>query len=302
MRRFMIVIPLLILSLACIFPFMYMREPANTAAKTGTLSVTINYTDTFYHETFNYMPDAPNIYHFVLVLPENEANRESASRVLYSLRFSEEGYPWISDPEAQWAEKYLYEAPGGRFTGEFAPGLYRLAAVFIAKEPPGETRSMFGGASTDLQPVTISAGEEALINITMTDDNGWACPWLYVFNGTEYEQRTEILRNVRDEQQIEITNLGAVPVVRSSIFLRISEEKAETTHLDQIYLIVNGERIMAGDFALDNQDNRFVLLSQGMTLDLPFALPEHLALEDTVSVTVVVAGYYVLDEVLSVQN
>ncbi len=306
-RRCMILVPfvlMLMLSMACLFPFMLGQS--HSTAKTGTLSVDINYMDTFYRETFNYTRDAPNIKHFVLVLPESEANRATVVELLYSIRFPENsGDPWITDPAAQWAEQYLYEAPGARFTGEFAPGDYELAAVFIAgpvsaDEAGVEEGTLYagmtgGGANTDFQPIHISEGQEAQINITMTDANGWACPWLYVFNGDEYERRTEILRNFRDVEQTEITDLGAVPVVSSALFLRISEEKAETTHLDQLYLIVNGERIVLGDLALDQQDDRYVSLEQGATLDLRFNLPENLALEDRVNVTVVAAGYYVAD-------
>lgn len=299
MRRLLFLIPLA-LSLACVFPLM--MGPTDSSVKMGTLSVTINYTDTFYREVFDYTPDAPNIWHFVLVLPASEAQRESAPQVLYSVRFPEkQGDPWITNPELQWAEPYLYQAPGATFTGSFAPGDYQVAALFLAgpisaEEAGVEEGTLYagitgGGASTDLIPVHISAGEDAQITITMTDADGWACPWLYVFNGTEYERRTEILRDIRDQQQTEITPLGAVPVVNGAIRLRISEEKAETTHLDQLYLLVNGERISAGDPALDEQDNQVVVLNQGDTRDIRFALPEHL--QDTATVSVVAAGYYI---------
>lgn len=283
------------LTLACVFPLF----PFVSTAEMGVLKVDINYTDSFYRETFDYTRDAENIQHFVLVVPTGEVDRLGARDAFRIF------YPGMEedDPNLQWVRDHLYEAPEGYFSGEFEPGTYSVAVVFVAaplsREEAGVSEDVIlypgntgGGASTDYQPVEIEAGQTTEVEIIMTDDNGWACPWLYVYNGHAFDRRTEILRNVHS-QQTETTALGMVPVVDGAVVLQISEEKDEISTLDEFYLIVDGVVVYAGLDDLSARDDQKVLtLARGESVTLRFKLPAAFAGREQVRVSVVVTGYY----------
>jgi hypothetical protein len=283
---------------ACVFPLF-------PVAASGTLHVEIDYSGTFYTETFNYARDAPNIHHVVLVVPASEADRASAGTIFSSFAFrANPDDPLVSrdGQDLNWALDYLHDAPQGYFTGDFAPGRYMLAVAFIAaplsREEAGVPDDTVlypgisgGGASTDYQEIEIVTGQTTDLTIAMTDSNGWACPWLYVYDGRDFERRTEILRDVR-EPATEITPLGSVPVIDGVITLRIAEEKQEITYLDELYLVVNGQRIpaqAAPDIAakVAAQDGDVLILTAGTSYEFRFAVPH----ADQVSLGV--SGFYV---------
>jgi hypothetical protein len=283
---------------ACVFPLF-------PAAALGTLHVEIDYSGTFYAETFNYTRDAPNIQHLVLVVPASEADRASAGAIFSSFAFrASSDDPLVSrdGQDLSWALDYLHDAPQGYFTGDFAPGRYRLAVAFIAAPLTPEEAGVSGdtvlypgitggGASTDYQEIEIEAGKTTDLTITLTDSNGWACPWLYVYDGRDFERRTEILRNVR-EPATEITPLGSLPAIDGVITLRIAEEKHEITYLDELYLVVDGQRIpaqAAPDIAarVAAQDGDVLILTAGTSYEFRFAVPH----ADQVSLGV--SGFYV---------
>jgi hypothetical protein len=283
---------------ACVFPLF-------PVAASGTLHVEIDYSGTFYTETFNYARDAPNIQHYVLVMPASEADRAGAGAIFASFAFrTGPDDPMVSrdGQDLSWALDYLHEAPEGYFTGDFAPGQYMLAVAFIAaplsREEAGVPDDAVlypgvtgGGASTDYQEIEIVAGQTTDLTITLTDSNGWACPWLYVFNGRDFERRTEILRNVH-EPATEITPLGSVPVIDGVITLRIAEEKQEITYIDELYLVVDGQRIpaqAAPDVAakVTAADRDYLMLTAGTFYEFRFAVP------DADQVSLGVSGFYV---------
>jgi len=289
--------------LACIFPLF---GPLSVLPTTGTLDVTINYDDDFYVDTFNYTRDAPNIHHFVLVMPQSEAANVAAHHVFQRLAFPpSEG----EADELGWTLAYLHEAPQGYFTGEFEPGTYQLAVVFLA-EPlsredagvdddvilwPGVTG---GGASTEFQTIIIEPGQTTSLTIEMTDANGWACPWLYVFDGHNFQRRTEILRQLNSQanETTEITPLGSLPVVDGSIVIKIAEEKAEVTYIDQLYLLIDGVPVPAAeaDSAVAAQvaaaDGNYLTLHEGEARQFRFPVS---ASANHASVSVVAVGYYI---------
>ena len=283
---------------ACVFPLF-------PVAASGTLTVEIDYSGTFYTETFNYARDAPNIQHYVLVMPASEADRAGAGAIFASFAFrTGPDDPMVSrdGQDLSWALDYLHEAPEGYFTGDFAPGHYMLAVAFIAaplsREEAGVPDDAVlypgvtgGGASTDYQEIEIVAGQTTDLTITLTDSNGWACPWLYVFNGRDFERRTEILRNGH-EPATEITPLGSVPVIDGVITLRIAEEKQEITYIDELYLVVDGQRIpaqAAPDVAakVTAADRDYLMLTAGTFYEFRFAVP------DADQVSLGVSGFYV---------
>jgi hypothetical protein len=293
-----------ILMAACIFPFF----PTSSTPTTGTLSVDIDYTGTWYRDTFNYARDAPNIKHYVLVVPESEADRASAGEIFVNYSFwSGPDEPLVNrdGEDLSWALDYLHEAPEGYFTGDFAPGRYMLAAAFIAaplsREEAGVSGDVIlypgvtgGGASTDYKGIVIEAGKTADIKIILTDANGWACPWLYIYDGRDFERRTEVLRNLRGpgSERTEITRLGTVPVIDGAIIVRISEEKPEIAFIDALYLIVDGKRVPAEaapgvTTRVAAQDHDYLILTAGESYEFRFAVP------DAAQVSIGVTGFYV---------
>ena len=298
---FLIFIPLMLVS--CICPLL----PSFTST-TSTLNGDVIYTDSWYRETFDYARDAENIRHFVLVVPEDEAERATPGSIFTSLMLLPDGITLRDDrKEYEWALNYLHVAPEGYFTGAFEPGTYAVAAAFIAaplsREEAGAEDAILwpgvtgGGASTEYQSVVLQAGETADIAFELTDADGWACPWLYVFDGQTFQRRTEILRNVRSRhlEQTEITSIGPVIAVDEYIVVRISEEKEEVSYIDRLTLVVGDTTIIAEadpsvSTALAQSDGQYLVLAQGESLDLRFRAPESFIDGDPVSV--IVEGYY----------
>jgi hypothetical protein len=283
---------------SCVFPLC-------PVAASGTLSVNIDYTGHFYVAVFDYARDAPNIQHYVIVMPESEAERATDGSIFYALQqWAGPDAPLINSKgeDISWALDYVYDAPEGYFEGKFEPGRYKLAVAFIAgplsREEAGvaEDVTLYAGitggiASAHYQEIEIEAGKTTDLTITLTDDNGWACPWLYVYNGRDFERRTEILRNVR-EPATEITPLGSVPVIDGVVTLKIAEEKQEITTIDELYLVVDGQRIpaqAAPDIAakVAAQDGDVLILTAGTSYEFRFAVPH----ADQVLLSV--SGFYV---------
>lgn len=292
---------------ACSLPLDWLAGNHESRAQ---LDVEIHYKGGFYTEVFGYAPDAPNIRHLVLVLPEMLAPQTRGSAWIFSSLVPDaEGAITIRDDrqEYAWTLDYLYEAPGGVFSGTFKPGRYAVAAAFLAgpvsREDSGVGEDVLlwagmtgGGASTEYQIVELEAGNTTALLLRMTDANGWACPWLYVFDGDSYQRYSEILRNQRGatNNRGETTPLTAVSIVDGAIHLRVVEEKAEITYLDALYLLVNGQPVYTTDSRLSAADGEMIVLRQGDSLDLSFRVGDLLA---DALVSVVAAGYYaVLDE------
>ncbi len=280
----------------------------------GVLHMDIDYRGNWYRRTFSYTRQAENIRHFALVMPHSQVDRATADQVFSSLDFST-GPGLLSAgvragrEEFAWTLDYLYEAPGGYFRGEFEPGTYDVAAAFVAaplsRKEAGQPDDAIlyagmtgGGASTDYQKIEIKPGENT-ITLSLTDRDGWACPWLYVYNGRSFEKRIEILRNVRGQQneRTEVTPIGPVEIVDGSITLRVAEEKDELTFIDELYLIVEGLEVhaeanpdVAARVAAKDQD--YVLLTGGASHEFRFSLPDSFAARQRVAVSIVVSGFY----------
>lgn len=274
----------------------------------AVLDVTITYSGGFYTQTFHYAPDAPNIWHFVLVMPESETAKGDAGWVFTSLSLQPTGLTVRDDRQQYaWALPYVHEAPKAHFVGEFDPGTYAVAGAFIAGPIPpeqagAEPGSLYpgvtgGGANSDYQTVTLQKGQTISITIALTDSNGWACPWLYIFDGQAFARRTEILRNVRGPQneQTEITPLGPVTAVNGEIVIKVAEEKDEVTSIDRLALRIGGVIVPAGaDPGLADQvaavDGNRLTLRRGESAEFRFPVPAGYTPGDPVSV--IVTGYY----------
>jgi hypothetical protein len=292
-------------STGCIGPLMASLMGTASTEMTGTLEVDIDYTDTWYRETFNYARDAENIRHVVLVMPLNESENILAGQVFSRLAFPpEEG---AEDPYG-WALDYIYDAPDGYFTGGFPPGTYALAAAFLAnplsREEAGVGEDVIlwagvtgGGASTDFQTVEIEQGETTSVTIGMDDSDGWACPWLYVFNGQTFERRVEILRNIRgkEQQYTETTFIGPVTIIDGSAVIKVVEEKDEISYIDALYLEIDGVKISAQPESaaaaqIAEIDGDYLILHRGESREFRFVVPS--ASSGQQSVSVVATGYY----------
>jgi hypothetical protein len=291
--------------MACVFPVFLWSPHAPT---TGTLKVDINYVGSWYRDTFDYARDAANIRHFVLVVPESEASRDDAGWIFTSLAFQEDGSLTVSEDrqEYAWALEYVHEAPGGYFEGDFEPGSYAVAVAFIAaplsREEAGAGSDAIlwagitgGGASTKYQTVVIDAGKITSITVPVTDEDGWACPWLYVYNGHSFERRTEILRNLRGQERTEATPLGPVPAVDGFIILQVAEERDEETFIDALSLRIDGVTVYPEGDSVEAArvaavDGNALVLHQGEAYELRFRVPSSYIEGDPVEVSA--TGYY----------
>jgi hypothetical protein len=276
------------------------------------LEVDIDYSGDWYRETFGYTRRAKNIKHFVLVIPESEATRATAAEIFTGIRFptSPDVLLMREDrKEFSWALEYLYEAPEGHFRGQFEPGTYYVAAAFIAvpisKEEAGHSDDVIlypgvtgGGASTDYQQIVIKPRENT-IEFNLTDGNGWACPWLYVYNGRDFERRTEILRNIcgKQNEQTEVSRIGPVEIIDGSVIFAVAEEKEETSFIDEFYIIADGMKVraeaephVAAQVAEKDQD--YLIITGGESYEFSFKLPGSFAGREQTTVLVVVSGFY----------
>jgi hypothetical protein len=211
--------------------------------------------------------------------------------------------------EFAWTLEHVHEAPGGHFRGEFEPGTYFVAAAFVAapisREKAGHPDDAIlyagitgGGASTGYERITIEPGEN-VIQFRLTDQDGWACPWLYVYDGRSFERRTEILRNARGQQneRTEQTPIGPVEIVDGAITLQVAEEKDEISFIDELYVVVDGIELRAESDAcpaakVAAKDQDYLTITAGESCEFRFRLPDSLSAQERAPVSVVVSGYY----------
>jgi hypothetical protein len=277
------------------------------------LQVAIDYRGTWYRETFSYTREAENIAHFVLVMPESQVDRATADQVFSSIDFSTAPITLSireGREEFAWTLEYVHDAPEGYFRGQFEPGTYYVAAAFVAaplsREEAGQSDDdtlyvgmTGGGASTDYWKIGLEPGENA-VTLSLTDKDGWACPWLYVYNGHFFERRTEILRNVRGKrnERTEVSVIGPVEIVDGAITFRVAEEKDEIAFVDELYIIVDGIEVHAEattDVAarVAERDQHYLVIASSESREFRFGLPDSFTGRQQAAVSVVVSGFYV---------
>jgi hypothetical protein len=246
-------------------------------------------------------------------MPESQVDRATADQVFSSIDFSTVSGS-LSTREGReafaWALAYVNDAPEGYFRRQLEPGTYYVAAAFVAapisREEAGQQDSgtlyagmTGGGASTDYWKIEIGPGENA-ITLSLTDRDGWACPWLYVLDGNSYEKRTEILRNVRGKsnEQTETTPIGLVEIVDGSITLIVAEEKNEITFINELYVIVediavHAEATSGVGAMVATRDEDYLVIAGGESHEFRFRLPDSFIGRERAAVSVVVSGFYV---------
>ena len=155
-----------------------------------------------------------------------------------------------------------------------------------------------GGASSDYRRIEIGPGENA-VTVSLTDQDGWACPWLYVYDGDALEKRTEILRNIQGKQneRTENTPIGEVEIVHGSITLRVVEEKDEITFIDELYLLVEGIEVRADPTSrvvtsVVERDHDYLVIAAGESHEFRFRLPDAFDGRTQATVSVVASGFY----------
>ncbi|MFB6356392.1 MAG: hypothetical protein ABEJ65_07745, partial [bacterium] len=108
-----------------------------------------------------------------------------------------------------------------------------------------------------------------------------ACPYVYVKQNGSYQYKGEILRNVmgKSQQTVQSLELENGLCAKDTLRVKISEEKPETTYLDNVQLQAGNQSIQpgrcqtdAGDICRDDQV--FKKLSRGDTLELEFDLSD----------------------------
>lgn len=284
-------------------------EVFTATGQTGLLTVDINYIGNFYREVFNYSKDAPNIRHFAVVVPEAAYQKEpnQPGWVCSVVKFPAPGQPLEprenkGGPEISMDLSVLHPVP---YQAELAPGRYYVGGCFIAaalsREEAGVSDDVIlyagitgGGASSEYMLVDVKPGERRDIVFTLTDKNGWACPWVYVFNGDTFDRRSEILRNLKSPllETAERTDLGRVTAQDGIIRLQIREEKAEITYLDALYLEVNGQTVKPVDASLAETDGDYQVLRQGDVYEVRFDVSAIIPEKQVVQAVLVSTGYY----------
>jgi hypothetical protein len=289
-------------------------EPSQTTSSptTGLLAVDIVYYGQWYRDTFGYSKEAPNIRHFAVIMPEAQyqENPHVPGQICSSLSFPLDDEPLqirSGVVEMNWDLSVLHPVPT---QVALEPGRYYVGGCFIAaplsrqEAGVGDEVILYagitgGGASSDYQVVTIEPGGRKDITIALTDKHGWACPWVYAYNGTVFERRSEILRNLKSKS-LETTQrhpLGPVPVQNGVIRLQIREEKPETTYLDALFLELGGIPIRPDTGShqaglVSSVDGHYLILRQGDMYELTFDVSALAGDNDSVEFVIVSAGYY----------
>jgi hypothetical protein len=172
-------------------------EGSQTAgsATSGWLAVDIVYYGQWYRDTFHYSKEAPNIRHVAVIMPEAqyEATPHVPGQICSHLSFPVDDEPLqfrSGEAEANWDVSVLHPVPT---QVELEAGRYYVGGCFIAAPlsrqdaGAGDDAILYagitgGGAASDYRVVTIQPGERKEISIALTDQDGWACPWVYVFS------------------------------------------------------------------------------------------------------------------------
>jgi len=139
-------------------------------------------------------------------------------------------------------------------------------------------------------------------NLRQSDFKEWnclSCPWLYVYNGNEYEKITEVLKDVIGKNSC-TTDMIEIPetfVVNNKLEILLKEEKEEITFIDGVSLVINDQEIFPVSVdkeEISNYDENYLTLKQNESIILEFDLKDFDVTKDNVKLKV--SGYYVPEE------
>jgi len=135
-------------------------------------------------------------------------------------------------------------------------------------------------------------------SVTITDqdlDMTWpciSCPRLYVWTGTAWELRGEVLIDVigARAERTQRRDIGKVKVVGGQVRVKLAEEEDEVSYVDALVLEVGGVTASPAHAAMAAVDHTRTTLHKGDAIELTYAV----ALPDGEYPAVAVAtGYYV---------
>lgn len=119
-----------------------------------------------------------------------------------------------------------------------------------------------------------------------------SCPHIYVWTGTDFEHRGEILRDVIGvaAERSERTPIGKVQVIGGEVRLRIAEQEEEVSHINAVLLEIEGRTFAPEQDLLREADAAYQVLHRGESIDLVYRvdLPD-----GPVEASVVATGYYI---------
>jgi len=132
------------------------------------------------------------------------------------------------------------------------------------------------------------------------------CPWVYVYDGSAYKRRLEIIRNLNSEmlEGTEKSRLGKVHVADGLILIQIREEEDEISYIDLINLEINGVIIKpdidseaAGK--IKDSDGDYLIMNKNDSYSFVFdvsAVEKHISESD---INIIAKGYYIRTDTIS---
>ncbi|MBM3433080.1 MAG: serine/threonine protein kinase [Bacteroidetes bacterium] len=131
--------------------------------------------------------------------------------------------------------------------------------------------------------------------------NCLACPFFYYKGPTEFVYGGELIRNLNsiEKEQLDCMRLQEEYLQGDTLHLLVSEEKKETSYLDEVYLIVNDSIRIEPASATKNiqqlissRDGNYTVMKMGDTFDLYFVIPSEVQVR---SAKIYSYGYYIRD-------
>jgi hypothetical protein len=210
---------------------------------------------------------------------------------------------------------FVYEDAGLRRVFDRVPGAYGITPLEIPGD--GTVRYVEDGwtACERTGHPTVATRQEVIFRLdasgtemvegdrkdtaeTMKCDELAACPFVYVV-GDDGEPRFagEILRDLRGRGAYGLQGLAILAPAIGTLRLRISEEKAETTFLDELYVEAGGVRVRpvacegSAPPAYCRADRRPQVMRQGDVLAIEVRMPPGAPSSGTVEVFA--RGYYI---------
>ncbi len=145
-------------------------------------------------------------------------------------------------------------------------------------------------------------GDTIYLSYKKSDFKEWnclSCPWLYVYDGQKYVRESEVIKDLAgiDYCATSSLNLSSQAIHQGRLKIKISEEKQETSYLDQIILKIDGQvyyphringEIVSG---LKSIDKNYIILKKGESIELEFLVPE--SVKDSSKIVLLTNGYYI---------
>lgn len=152
-----------------------------------------------------------------------------------------------------------------------------------------------------LEELQVTKKTKLSYNFKEADFKDWnclSCPWLYIFNGKDFQRHEEVIKDVVGKQSCQTTS-HVIPnqsVIDGKLRLRIQEEKDEFSFLDRISLLIDGKIVKptTPSQLTENQDQSYLELKKGDSFDLEFDLSGMLTPNS--KITLECNGYYEPDK------